>query len=86
MSTRESGQPIGAGDSPRYRGACRNFLLLDTSRPDIAHLLVAMLQAPQAVSRRSWSHLQQVAGEDWDEKGDRGPGTPVGCDHAPHMG
>src|SRR5262249_31420828 len=21
-----------------------------------------------------------------DEKGDRGPGTPVGCDHAPHMG
>ena len=22
----------------------------------------------------------------WDEKGDRGPGAPVGCDHAPHMG
>ena len=21
-----------------------------------------------------------------DEKGDRGPGTSVGCDHAPHMG
>ena len=21
-----------------------------------------------------------------NEKGDRGPGTPVGCDHAPHMG
>jgi hypothetical protein len=21
-----------------------------------------------------------------DEKGDRGPGTPVGCDHAPHIG
>ena len=22
----------------------------------------------------------------WDEKGDRGAGAPVGCDHAPHMG
>ena len=22
----------------------------------------------------------------WDEKGDRGAGVPVGCDHAPHMG
>ena len=21
-----------------------------------------------------------------DEKGNRGPGTPIGCDYAPHMG
>ena len=33
--------------------------------PDITQLLVAMLQARQAVARRSWSHPQQAAGEDW---------------------
>ena len=42
-----------------------NFVLLDTSRPDIAHLLLAMLQAREAVARRSWSHPQQSTGEDW---------------------
>ena len=30
-----------------------------------AQLLVAMFQARQAVARRSWSHPQQAAGEDW---------------------
>ena len=40
-------------------------MLLDTSQPDITQLLVAMLQARQAVARRSWSHPQQAAGEDW---------------------
>ena len=35
------------------------------SQPDITQLLVAMLQARQAVARRSWSHPQQAAGEDW---------------------
>ena len=57
--------PIGAGGSPRYRGRMPNFVLLDTSQPDITQLLVAMLQARQAVVRRSWSHPQQAAGEDW---------------------
>jgi hypothetical protein len=42
-----------------------NFVLLDTSQPDITQLLVAMLQARQAVARRSWSHPQQAGGEDW---------------------
>ena len=42
-----------------------NFVLLDPSRPDIAHLLVAMLQAREAVDRRSWSHPQESTGEDW---------------------
>ena len=42
-----------------------NFVLLDASRPDIAHLLVAILQARQAVERRSWSHPQESTGEDW---------------------
>jgi hypothetical protein len=57
--------PIGAGGSPRYRGRMPNFVLLDNSQPDITQLLVAMLQARQAVARRSWSHPQQAAGEDW---------------------
>src|SRR5437667_12092509 len=42
-----------------------NFLLLDTTRPDIAILMVAMLQARDAVGRRSWSHPQEPAGEEW---------------------
>jgi hypothetical protein len=37
-----------------------------------------------------WSWLKawamQIARAPRDEEGDRGPGTPVGCDHAPHMG
>ena len=57
--------PIGAGRLSRYRGRMPNFVLLDTSQPDITQLLVAMLQARQAVARRSWSHPQQAAGEDW---------------------
>ena len=56
---------IGVADAPRYRGAMPNFVLLDTSRPDIAHLLVAMLQAREAVDRRSWSHPQESTGEEW---------------------
>ena len=42
-----------------------NFLLLDTTRPDIAILMVAMLQARDAVGRRSWSHPQEPTGEEW---------------------
>jgi hypothetical protein len=56
---------IGVADAPRYLGAMPNFVLLNTSRPDIAHLLVAMLQAREAVDRRSWSHPQESTGEDW---------------------
>jgi hypothetical protein len=39
-----------------------NFVLLDTGRPEIAHLLTAMLQAREA---RSWSHPQEPTSEDW---------------------
>jgi hypothetical protein len=56
---------IGVADGPRYRDAMPNFVLLDTSRSDIAHLLVAMLQAREAVDRRSWSHPQEWTGEEW---------------------
>jgi hypothetical protein len=42
-----------------------NFVLLDSTRPDIANLVTAMLQARDAVERRSWSHPQEPTGEEW---------------------
>jgi len=42
-----------------------NFVLLDIAQPEIAHLLTAMLQAREAVGRRSWSHPQEPTGDDW---------------------
>ena len=42
-----------------------NFALLDSKRSDIARLLTAMLQAREAVDRRSWSHPQEPTSEDW---------------------
>jgi hypothetical protein len=40
-----------------------NFRMLDMSRPDVARLLAAMVQARDAVGRRSWSHPQEPRGE-----------------------
>jgi hypothetical protein len=42
-----------------------NFVLLDATLPDIARLVTAMVQARDAVSRRSWSHPQERTGEEW---------------------
>src|SRR5258707_8763401 len=42
-----------------------NFALLDMSRPEVASLMAAMLQARDAVERRSWSHPQEPTGEEW---------------------
>ena len=42
-----------------------NFVLLDAALPDVARLVVAMLQASDAVRRRSWSHPQEPTGEEW---------------------
>lgn len=36
-----------------------NFVLLDPSRPEVARLVAAMVQAREAVMRRSWSHPHQ---------------------------
>ena len=33
-----------------------NFARLDGDRPEISRLMTAMLQAREALSRRSWSH------------------------------
>jgi hypothetical protein len=46
-------------------GTSPNFVLLDSTRPDIANLVVAMLQARDVVERRQWAHPQEPAGEEW---------------------
>src|SRR5258705_2667261 len=47
-----------------------------------------LYEAAQSMLVRStkWSLGDEDCQAPRDEKGDRGPGTPVGCDHAPHMG
>jgi hypothetical protein len=37
-----------------------NFTLVDVSGPEIASLLAAMLEAREAIERRSWSHPQNL--------------------------
>jgi len=40
-----------------------NFVLLDSTWPDIANLVVAMLQARDAVKRWSWSYTHEPTDE-----------------------
>jgi hypothetical protein len=42
-----------------------NFTLLNLSLPDVARLLIAMVQARDAVESRSWSHPQEPTTEEW---------------------
>ncbi len=42
-----------------------NFARLDGDRPEITRLKIAMLQAREALSGRSWSHPLEYAGEEW---------------------
>jgi len=42
-----------------------NFTALDMSLPEVATLVAAMVQARDAVTRRSWSHPQEPTGEEW---------------------
>jgi hypothetical protein len=42
-----------------------HFVLLDVSLPDVAKLVAAMVQAREAVGRRSWAHVQEPTGEAW---------------------
>ena len=42
-----------------------NFALLDLSQPEVAILVGAMVQARDAVERRSWSHPQEPTNEEW---------------------
>ena len=42
-----------------------NFARLDGDRPEITRLMIAMLQARDALSGRSWSHPLEYDGEEW---------------------
>jgi hypothetical protein len=42
-----------------------NFVLLDASLADVAKLVAAMVQALDAVERRSWAHPQEPTTEEW---------------------
>jgi hypothetical protein len=42
-----------------------NFVVLDSGNPEIVNLIAAMLEAREAVDRRSWSHPQEPTGEEW---------------------
>jgi hypothetical protein len=42
-----------------------NFALLDVSRPEVARLIAAMVQARDAIEHRSWSHPQEPTSEEW---------------------
>jgi hypothetical protein len=48
---------------PSFQASAPNFTLLDSSLPEIGRLISAMLQARDAVGRRSWSHPQEPTGE-----------------------
>ena len=42
-----------------------NFARLDSDRPEISRLVIAMLQAREAIALQSWSHPLEYTGEDW---------------------
>jgi hypothetical protein len=42
-----------------------NFTALDMRLPEVATLVSAIVQARDAVERRSWSHPQEPTSEDW---------------------
>jgi hypothetical protein len=42
-----------------------NFVLLNATLPDVARLLIAMVQARDTVETRSWSHPQEPTTEEW---------------------
>ena len=42
-----------------------NFVFLDATLPDVERLLIAMVQARDAVESRSWSHPQEPTTEEW---------------------
>jgi len=42
-----------------------NFVLLGAPRSDVARLVAAIVQARDAVERRSWSHPQEPTTKEW---------------------
>src|SRR5262249_38046982 len=72
--------------------AAPNFVLLDATLPDVAQLVTAMLQARDAVERRSWSHPQEPTGEAWwadvlaDPRARTSPAAPIPAIRSPCSG
>jgi hypothetical protein len=60
-------RPTGLFDLNKTQGGTvrPNLVMLDLSQPEVAILVVAMLQARSAVGRRSWSHPQEPTSEEW---------------------
>jgi hypothetical protein len=52
------------------------FARLDGDRPEISRLMTAMLQAREALSRRSWSHPLEYTGKELVGRRARGPSCP----------
>ena len=48
-----------------------NFILLDASRPEVATIVTAMLQARAAAGRGSWQHPQEPTGDDLGRRASR---------------
>jgi hypothetical protein len=42
-----------------------HFALLDISRPEVARLIAAMVQARDAVEHRTWSRPQEPTSDEW---------------------
>src|SRR5215472_15917521 len=53
------------GGNQHRDGINPNFVVLDSGNPEIVNLIAAMLEAREAVERRSWAHPQEPTGEDW---------------------
>jgi hypothetical protein len=52
-------------DIRRMRTAAPNFTRLDSTRPEVSVIIAAMLQARQAVERRSWVFPQEPTDDCW---------------------
>ena len=61
----ESCPPGLRRDGSSHRDDRPNFARLDSDRPEISRLVIAMLQARQAVIQRAWSHPQEHATDEW---------------------
>jgi len=42
-----------------------NFVVLDSGNPEIVNLIAAMLEAREAVERRSWWYPQEPTSDEW---------------------
>jgi len=65
LPEREQKQPRSLVAAPRKQIMPPNFVLLDTTLPQVARLVTAMVQARDAVERWSWAHPQEPTSNEW---------------------